>query len=137
MLGAVRESEPLVAAFGIEALFDLPRHCGDGFVSVHMDGWVSSSSTPLSEPTLVYWDPDGRREDYDPAWCFLGERELGTITCLVVPSAEWAADRRVHVVDWVNPDDTVARSASAAAWTTEEARLKARRDRAMRRALGF
>jgi len=68
---------------------------------------------------------------------YLGEEPApGTVGmhCVVVPSAEWDRDPRVHVVDWVNPDGAVAR---AGGWADEERRLRARRDAAMRRACGF
>ena len=45
---------------------------------------------------------------------------------LVVPLDDWVADPRLHAADWMRGD-----------WASEEARLRSRRDEAMRRALGF
>ena len=55
--------------------------------------------------------------------------------CIMVPDTAWAADPVMHVVDWINPDDTVVRVGGD--WTSEEAKLRAKRDAAMRKTLGF
>lgn len=51
---------------------------------------------------------------------------------IFVPSGDWAVDPRVHVVDWVNPDDICPVGLT---WAEEEAMLRRRRDVAMRKAL--
>jgi len=144
MLGVVRDSFASILARGDrgetpEAFFDIPPGSHPGFVTVHMDGWFRFGSDPIpdDEPTLVYWDPAGLRTGWDDMESYLGETERpdAAMHCVAVPSAEWALDPRVHVVDWINPDDTVARAAPH--WAGEEARLRGKRDRALRRLLGF
>lgn len=53
---------------------------------------------------------------------------------IFVPAADWAADPRLHVVDWVNPHEVCE---AGLTWAEEEAMLRKRRDAAMRRSLGF
>ena len=53
---------------------------------------------------------------------------------IFVPAVDWATDPRIHVVDWVNPDDVCE---AGLTWAEEEAKLQKRKDDAMRKALGF
>ena len=143
MLGEVRDSPRSIASRGgedVRAFFDLPPGDHPGFLTAHLDGWFSfHRGLSPCEPSLVYWEPSGHRSGWDDIPTFLGEDEEhdGKMHCIVVPSAEWDADPRVHVVDWVNPDDVVRRAAPSVCWADEEARLRAKRDEAMRRACGF
>jgi len=86
------------------------------------------------EITLAVWNTLGGLNDAYPFSDFLGDSTNLWLHQLIVPFADWDADPRVHVIDWINPDDVCE---VALTWVEEEKELKRRRDIAMRRALGF
>ncbi len=84
------------------------------------------------EVVLSLWTPDGTYVDTFSD--FFGDSMAPWIHQFIVPLGDWDADPRVHVIDWINPDDVCE---AAFTWAEEEAELRHRRDVAMRRALGF
>lgn len=98
--------------------------------TVHLDGWVPSESKK-SESMIVDWDDDNNCfEDYP--------FDKGAIKgghFIVVPVAAWLSDPRVHVLDWVNPDDMVKPLMRIATLGSETASSK-RTDDNLRRIFG-
>ncbi len=88
---------------------------------------------------IAIWRPDAALEASRPFAEYLGDtvgnwRDPGPSHQFFAPLADWDADPRVHVIDWLNPDDVCE---AGLTWAEEEAKLKRRRDAAMRKALGF
>jgi len=120
--------------------FTFAEAIGDGSKSAAMD---ALRRHPAEPPTvrLTTHDVHGQivaaswRWDDTPMdqWDFVN-MDTSRLHAMFVPSADWAADPRVHVLDWVNPDDVCQ---PALTWAEEEAVLRRRKDAAMRKALGF
>jgi len=162
LLGVVLDSPR--AALGHEEpdaslFFRVPPHPGTYsgsatpcLLTVHKDGWfgraVADYPPPpgdlLDAPTLCYWNARGEWQGWDHMASYLGEPrpdcgDKGDMHCIMVPEAAWLADPRIHVVDWINPDDTVVRAGGRPSGDLSDPLAGARRrtDDNLRRFFGF
>ena len=71
--------------------------------TVHLDGWVPDGSKK-SESMIVDWIDD---EDFCNEHYSFDQGATREGHFIIVPVADWISDPRVHVLDWVNPDDIV------------------------------
>lgn len=83
-------------------------------IIVHMDGWTPEYEWDLAHcrpaPTLpvnaTLWG-DGLYNCDEQAAFFETCVSGSTYVNIIVPFNDWKADPRIHVLDWVNPDDVV------------------------------
>ena len=73
--------------------------------TVHLDGWVPDEPPSQSAPMIVDWTNLNGTISCECVWEFSHD---GTCShTIIVPVAAWLSDPRIHVLDWVNPDDVV------------------------------
>ncbi len=115
-----------------------PPQTSPRMVTVHLNG-LTSKLTITQYPTLIYWD-QGNVMGWDYLSTYLGEPRCINHS-IVVPLKYWEDDPHFHVVDWKNPNYVVERKIGPrikmgveADW---EQKLRAKRDVAMAKALGF
>lgn len=72
--------------------------------TAHLDGWAPDRPNG-SGPSIVEWND---RYDGECVYQFDDFSADTTVShSIAVPVAAWLTDPRVHVLDWVNPDDVV------------------------------
>ena len=70
--------------------------------TVHLDGW-KPDEPKSSIPVILDWELSDGEIECD--WDF--DQDCESEHTVVVPVAAWLSDPRIHVMDWVNPDDAV------------------------------
>ncbi len=83
----------------------------DNIFTVHMDGWTQRLKPLFGGPITTYWN--GNQEcGYDSLKSWVGKEECpeDDDCSLIVPSRHWNNDPKIHVLDWINPDETVQRA---------------------------
>ena len=98
--------------------------------TVHLDGWVPDEPKGPG-PLIVDWN-----SRYDVECVYQFDDDTAESHNIVVPVAAWLADPRIHVLDWVNPDDVVKPLARTAAAFGNDAMADKRMDDNLRRIFG-
>jgi len=79
-------------------------------LTVHMDGWYSigNKSSSMGVETIQYWRKD-RVSGYDILSTFFVKEDQNDWCYLVLPTKKWNDDPKIHVLDWINPNDIIER----------------------------
>lgn len=108
--------------------------------TIHPSGLQSDLKTNKRGSTIVYWLDSYPR--YDLLSTFLGEID-GSMHkhSIVVTLKHWDNDPKMHVLDWVNPDDIIKRfcvqNHDIETPAEFEKRMRQKKHDAMREMLGF